>query len=71
MHHVRKCYVATEHMYLIYKQQLCLQHINNDTCWFVSGNRVYIYLIIISPTTMTMNVNMKWKHQLAATTLKI
>jgi len=31
-------------MYLICKQQLC---INNDICWFVPSNRVYMYIIII------------------------
>ena len=34
-------------MYLICKEQLCLQHINSDICWFVSSNRVYMHLIII------------------------
>lgn len=29
-------------MYPICKEQLCLQHINNDICWFVSSKSVHV-----------------------------
>ena len=49
-------------MYLICKEQLCLQHINNDIRWFLAT--VYMYLIII----WANNNDYECEHELKTST---